>query len=137
MKFCFHIVRDIFSIQKKLTLLTVNRPGDKNFLFFHNSGFDFLNSVGNFYKWVYTARSSAFLWVSPSHRDEISPLITSNHDQTTHHQFAYLGTRDYSSFYVLPTAIQFYEEMGGVVSMLIADARHCFRKLLFTDSVFK
>ena len=26
MKFCFHIVRDIFYIQKKLALLTVNRP---------------------------------------------------------------------------------------------------------------
>lgn len=33
--------------------------------------------------------------------------------------YAYMGTRDDSSFYTLSTALQFYEDIGGLVSSLL------------------
>ena len=72
--------------------------------------------AGNFHKWMYTARSCAFLWISPTHCNRIRPLVTSNHVQSVYKRFSYLGTRDISNFYTLPTALKFYEEVGGVVS---------------------
>ena len=73
--------------------------------------------LGNFHKWVYVSRSCAFLYVSPPFRGQIHHVVSSNHVKTPHHRFGYIGTRDYSPFFTLPTAIKFYQDMGGLVSL--------------------
>ncbi|XP_076825149.1 uncharacterized protein LOC143470761 [Clavelina lepadiformis] len=73
--------------------------------------------VGNLHKWVYTARSTGFLWVSPAFRGTIYPPISSNYVQTMHHRFAYMGTRDYSAFYTIPVALKFFKDIGGLEAL--------------------
>uniref|UniRef100_H2YXV6 Aminotransferase class V domain-containing protein n=1 Tax=Ciona savignyi TaxID=51511 RepID=H2YXV6_CIOSA len=71
--------------------------------------------VGNLHKWYYTFRSCGLLWVSPKHKNQIRPLVTSNYsDLSMHHRFCYWGTRDTSSQFTLATAHQFYNDVGGL-----------------------
>ncbi len=67
----------------------------------------------NLHKWGMTPRSSAFLWVSPQHREGVHPTVISwGLDQGFHAEFDLVGTRDPSPFLAAPEAIAFMREIG-------------------------
>lgn len=72
--------------------------------------------VGNCHKWICSPKGSAFLWVKPEKQPQIAPLQLSHfHDRapdSTQHwsnQFVMTGTMDYSPYFCVPTAIDFFE----------------------------
>lgn len=76
-------------------------------------GADFYSA--NFYKWCFVPRSCGFLWFSSEHAGKIRPLVTSHgYKQSLNDQFSHCGTRDFSSIFCIPRALEFYKEIGGL-----------------------
>jgi len=70
--------------------------------------------VGNFHKWTYAARGTAGLWLAPSWRDRVPPLVPSwSHPAGFPDAFTDVGTNDLSAWAVLPTALEFWRAQGG------------------------
>lgn len=73
--------------------------------------------LGNAHKWLYAPKGTAFLWVAPSSQGDLSPeptVISSSGQHDYVDRYAYTGTRDYTAFATLPTAIiSFRKDMLG------------------------
>lgn len=73
--------------------------------------------VGNFHKWLYTPRGCAFLWVHSDHQSWCTPLVTSRqYNNGFQIEFCVQGTRDDIPYFLVPDAILFLKELGGMVS---------------------
>ena len=74
-------------------------------------GVDFY--TGNCHKWLFAAKGCAFLWVHPDHQSMIHPTVISHGYGSGYvNEFDWVGTRDASAQHSLPTAIEFYQELG-------------------------
>jgi len=117
------IVFPITAIAKELHKLGVlilvdgaHAPGQLE-LDLENLGVDFY--TGNLHKWCYCPRGCAFLWVSPKFRDSIEPLVTSHaYSQDITDQFFVQGTIDHTPYLSAPTALSFYQKLGGRAALL-------------------
>ncbi|PAA86363.1 hypothetical protein BOX15_Mlig007261g2 [Macrostomum lignano] len=71
--------------------------------------------LGNLNKWHFLPKSVALMWISEAHVSTMKPDIVSwlLHDEVLPHRYSYLGTRDTSSFYVIPEALKFIDEICG------------------------
>uniref|UniRef100_A0A1I8FNU1 Aminotran_5 domain-containing protein n=1 Tax=Macrostomum lignano TaxID=282301 RepID=A0A1I8FNU1_9PLAT len=71
--------------------------------------------LGNLNKWHFLPKSVALMWISEAHVSTMKPDIVSwlLHDEVLPHRYSYLGTRDTSSFYVIPEALKFVDEICG------------------------
>nr|XP_022334137.1 hercynylcysteine sulfoxide lyase-like isoform X2 [Crassostrea virginica] len=71
--------------------------------------------TGDFHKWMYTPRGCAFLWVHKDHQGWCTPLVTSNkYKEGFQMEFCEQGTRDDIPYFLIPEAIQFYKDVGGM-----------------------
>ncbi|GBC03700.1 hypothetical protein RclHR1_05270009 [Rhizophagus clarus] len=70
--------------------------------------------VTNCHKWLYTARSSAILYVSYKYQEKIHPLVTGmfSHEGFVS-EFSWTGAQDVSSFLTIHTALEFRKKIGG------------------------
>ena len=69
--------------------------------------------VGNFHKWMYTAKGTAFLWTTQSRQDLLAPTVISSEfiwDYSS--EFLYTGTRDYTAFTSIPVALDYRQRLG-------------------------
>ena len=83
--------------------------------------------TGNFHKWMYTPRGCAFLWVHKDHQGWCTPLVTSNkYKEGFQMEFCVQGTRDDIPYFLIPEAIQFYKDVGGMVSLLALISKGVF-----------
>jgi selenocysteine lyase/cysteine desulfurase len=72
--------------------------------------------LGNCHKWLYSPKGTAFLWVAPSQQTLQHPeptVISSSGDQTFLGRYKYTGTRDYTAFSSVPSALAFVDLLGG------------------------
>jgi isopenicillin-N epimerase len=70
--------------------------------------------VGNFHKWAFAARGTAAVWIAPTWRDRIHPLVTGwNHRQPFPLPFDARGTDDFSAWMSLPYALTAWSDLGG------------------------
>ncbi|MFK7930020.1 MAG: aminotransferase class V-fold PLP-dependent enzyme [Myxococcota bacterium] len=69
--------------------------------------------TGNLHKWAFAARGTALLWVNPK-APELNPLVVSHGWKGSLHQrLHWPGTRDFSGWLAAPTALQFWQSLGG------------------------
>ena len=75
--------------------------------------------TGNCHKWICAPKGAAFLWVEPSFRDDIFPLVTSYgaaipapKRSVYHRRFDWTGTHDPTPFICVADAIEF---MGALL----------------------
>jgi isopenicillin-N epimerase len=84
--------------------------------------------TGNVHKWLFGARSSAFLWTHPERQSDTHPSVISHgYGAGYRAEFDWVGTRDPSTYLAVGTAIEFWRTMGGEALMarnhrLAADA---------------
>ncbi len=70
--------------------------------------------TGTWHKWGFAPRGTTALWVTPDERPGVQPLTTSwNHGQPFPLPFDATGTDDYSGWYCLSTALDFWSSAGG------------------------
>eukprot|EP01120_Amphizonella_sp_Union-15-10_P002702 TRINITY_DN13003_c0_g1_i1.p1 TRINITY_DN13003_c0_g1~~TRINITY_DN13003_c0_g1_i1.p1 ORF type:complete len:421 (-),score=53.81 TRINITY_DN13003_c0_g1_i1:105-1367(-) len=75
-------------------------------------GADYYTS--NCHKWVYSSMGSAFLWVDKKHQSKIHPTVISHgYGHGYNSEFLFSGTKDYTAYLTIPTAINFYNKIGG------------------------
>jgi isopenicillin-N epimerase len=71
--------------------------------------------TGTWHKWGFAPRGTSALWVTPAERASTLPLTTSwNHGQPFPYPFDTHGTDDYSGWFTLAAAIDFWEQAGGL-----------------------
>ncbi len=69
--------------------------------------------TGNFHKWAWAPRSSAFLWASPENQQDLHPVVISwGLDKGFTTEFDWVGTRDVSPFLAAPEGVAFMSELG-------------------------
>jgi isopenicillin-N epimerase len=74
--------------------------------------------VGNCHKWLMAPRGAGFLWASPEAQALIHPLAISHGlGQGFRTEFAWTGTRDFTSFLCVPDGIAWHAELGGSALM--------------------
>ena len=60
------------------------------------------------------------LYVKDGLQDSVYPLVAAHsHNKTYRQRFSSQATRDMTSFCMAPTAIAFFERIGGLVSLTI------------------
>ncbi|MGZ4460877.1 MAG: aminotransferase class V-fold PLP-dependent enzyme [Nocardioidaceae bacterium] len=70
--------------------------------------------TGTWHKWGFAPRGTSALWVAEAERDGLDPLTTSwNHGQDFPLPFDTHGTDDYSAWFALEAAVDFWREAGG------------------------
>ena len=76
---------------------------------------------GNLHKWVYCPRGTAIMWMSTKYQDVVRPLVTSHYYRKEPFQmdFFYQATLDNTNYNVTKVAVQFYKEIGGIVSAVL------------------
>jgi isopenicillin-N epimerase len=71
--------------------------------------------TGTWHKWGFAPRGTSALWVAETERESTLPLTTSwNHGQPFPYPFDTHGTDDYSAWFALAAAIEFWEQAGGL-----------------------
>lgn len=74
--------------------------------------------TGTFHKWVYTPRGCAILWIAKEHHNWCTPLVTSHmYKKGVQLEYFMQGTRDNIPYFLVPDALEFYNEIGGMVKM--------------------
>ena len=77
------------------------------------SGADFW--TGTWHKWGFAPRGASVLWVAEDERDGVVPLTTSwNHQMPFPLPFDTYGTDDYTCWYSLSAAVEFWRDAGGL-----------------------
>ena len=90
--------------------------------------------VGNGHKWLYSPKGSAFLWTRPSLQPSTLPTVISSdfalYDYAR--DFLYTGTRDYTAFVSVTSALAFRDSVGGdaAVQRYMTDLSHWATDLL-------
>jgi isopenicillin-N epimerase len=71
--------------------------------------------TGNLHKWCYVPPAVAFLWVaSPNNLKSMHyPVISHAYNQGLLEETGFVGTRDYSCFAVVPSAVEFHRTAGS------------------------
>ena len=70
--------------------------------------------VANLHKWCYAPRGCAFLWVAPSHRDIMEPLVTSpSYRMDMMEQFFMQGTIEHTPYLCVKAALKFYNDLDS------------------------
>lgn len=70
--------------------------------------------TGTWHKWGFAPRGTSALWATEPEREYLEPLTTSwNHGSAFPLPFDVHGTDDYSGWYSLATAVEFWHEAGG------------------------
>lgn len=70
--------------------------------------------AGTWHKWGFAPRGTSALWVAEGERDGIAPLTTGwNQGMPFPWPFDTCGTDDYSAWFCLGTALDFWREAGG------------------------
>ena len=70
--------------------------------------------VSNCHKWLYSSKGCAFLWVAPKHTDRIFPLVRSSGTGLgLTAEFGWTGTKDYTPYLSVLTAIELYNYWGA------------------------
>jgi isopenicillin-N epimerase len=70
--------------------------------------------TGNAHKWLFAARSSAFLWTRPERQADTHPCVISHgYGAGYTAEFDWVGTRDPSAWLSVTAAIDFWRTMGG------------------------
>jgi len=74
--------------------------------------------LSNGHKWLFTPKSGCLLWKNPNATFQIHPTIisfyyTTNPLDSYQKEFAYIGTRDYSSYLSVKDAIEYRQYLGG------------------------
>lgn len=73
--------------------------------------------TGNFHKWVFTPRGCAILWIAKQHHDWCTPLVTSHmYKKGVQLEYFMQGTRDNIPYFLVPEALKFFSEIGGMVN---------------------
>ena len=71
--------------------------------------------TGTWHKWGFAPRGTSALWVIEAERESTLPLTTSwNHGQPFPRPFDHHGTDDYSGWFSLAAAVEFWERAGGL-----------------------
>lgn len=69
--------------------------------------------VGNCHKWLLSAKGCAFVYASAEAAAQVQPLVVSlNRGKGFPHEFDWQGTRDYSAWLSVSTAIDFLHALG-------------------------
>jgi isopenicillin-N epimerase len=77
-----------------------------------STGADFW--AGTWHKWGFAPRGTSALWVAEAERATTEPLVTSwNHGQPFPWPFDTYGTDDYSGWFTLEAALDFWRDAGG------------------------
>jgi isopenicillin-N epimerase len=90
--------------------------------------------TGNCHKWLFAAKGTAFLWVAQERQSAVHPLVISwGHGESFTRAFDWPGTRDFSAWLAVTTALEFYQRMGGASlrarnNQLAADASALLRQ---------
>ncbi len=64
--------------------------------------------AGNCHKWLFAPKGCAFVWASPERRAALHPTVISHgYGNGIAAEFDWVGTKDYSAWAALPTAIAF------------------------------
>lgn len=70
--------------------------------------------AGNCHKWLFAPKGCAFVWALPERRVALHPTVISHgYGNGIAAEFDWVGTKDYSAWAALPTAIAFYNAQGG------------------------
>jgi isopenicillin-N epimerase len=70
--------------------------------------------TGNCHKWLCAPKGCAFLWTSLAHQAQTHPpVISHGFGQGYLQEFDWTGTRDFSPFLSIASAIDFHEQLGG------------------------
>ena len=70
--------------------------------------------VSNCHKWLYASKGCAFLWVNPKHSTTIHPLVVSSGAGVgLTAEFGWSGTKDYTPYLSVMTAIELYNFWGA------------------------
>lgn len=70
--------------------------------------------AGTWHKWGFAPRGTTALWVAEGERETTLPLTTSwNHGQPFPYPFDTHGTDDYSNWFSLGAAVDFWKQAGG------------------------
>jgi isopenicillin-N epimerase len=70
--------------------------------------------AGTWHKWGFAPRGTSALWVAEAERATTEPLVTSwNHGQPFPWPFDTYGTDDYSGWFTLEAAVDFWRDAGG------------------------
>lgn len=73
--------------------------------------------TGNFHKWVFTPRGCAILWIAKKHHNWCTPLVTSHmYKKGVQLEYFMQGTRDNIPYFLVPEALKFFSEIGGMVN---------------------
>lgn len=70
--------------------------------------------TGNFHKWMYAPKGSAFLWTRRDRQHMTHPLVPSHgYGQGYTAEFDFIGTKDWSAYTCAVDGLRFYERMGA------------------------
>jgi selenocysteine lyase/cysteine desulfurase len=69
--------------------------------------------ISNFHKWGYAAKTVSLLYVKKEFQSRVHPnIITSKYRTGFVNEYSYTGTKDYSSIFTIPDAIEFRKSLG-------------------------
>jgi isopenicillin-N epimerase len=97
--------------------------------------------TGNCHKWLCAPKGAAFLWATPERQADLHPTIISHGlGGGFLAEFDWTGTRDFSPFLSVPTAIEFHQRLGDAAlrarnSALAAEASALIALRLNSDAV--
>ncbi|MDX1976871.1 MAG: aminotransferase class V-fold PLP-dependent enzyme [Pseudanabaenaceae cyanobacterium bins.68] len=88
--------------------------------------------AGNCHKWLFAPKGCGFLVTAKSQQAELHPLVISHGYGAGYlEEFDWIGTRDFSGWLAIPTAIAFYQEFEQCVAanhQLVKQARSLLAK---------